>query len=333
MSSGSERPLVLVTGGAGYVGSHVTRLLLAKGYRVRVLDKLMFGRAGLDEVADHADLEVQQGDILHVEEVVRALDGAQIVIHLAGLVGDPACAHNRDATLAINYEATKVMVEISKYKAIRRFIFASTCSVYGAAENYVLNEGSVVSPVSLYAETNLQSERVIFRGFEGTGVTAGIVRFATVYGASPRMRFDLVVNILTAKAVSEGRIEVFGGSQWRPNVHVQDAAAGLLCLMEGPAEKVHGEIFNIGSNEQNYRISELGEIVASAIPGTQITHRKEQPDPRSYHVSFEKVAHVLGYRVRFSVEDGIREVQKAMTDGRVADYREDRYYNVKYSEV
>jgi len=195
-----------------------------------------------------------------------------------------------------------------------------------------LNEGSVVSPVSLYAETNLKSEQVILRGFEGTDVTSGIVRFATVYGGSPRMRFDLVVNILTAKAVAEKRIEIFGGSQWRPNVHVQDAAAGLLCLMEAPAEKINREIFNIGCNEQNYRISDLGEIVAQVVPGTGILHRKEQPDPRSYHVSFDKVAHVLGYKVRFRVEDGIREVQRMMAEGRVKDHTEDRYYNVKYSE-
>jgi nucleoside-diphosphate-sugar epimerase len=307
-------------------------MLLEEGYRVRVLDKLMFGDAGLSDVKDHPDFELQKGNILHVEEVVRALDGTRGAIHLAGLVGDPACAHNRDATVAINYEATKVMVEVAKYKGVRRFVFASTCSVYGAAEDYVLNEGSVVSPVSLYAETNLRSEDVILRGFEGTETVRGIVRFATVYGASKRMRFDLVVNILTAKAVTENRIEIFGGDQWRPNVHVQDAARGLICLLEAPEEKVDGEIFNIGSNGQNYRISELGELVGSVIPGTEVLARTEQPDKRSYNVSFDKAAHVLDYGVKFRVEDGVREVQETLTGGQVTDYKEDRYYNVKYSE-
>jgi len=332
MPADTLKPLVLVTGGAGYVGSHLTRMLLEKGYRVRVLDKLMFGSAGLATLLDHPNLELQRGDILHVEDVLCALDGAEAVIHLAGLVGDPACSHDRDATVAINYEATKVMVEISKYRGVRRFLFASTCSVYGAAEDYVLNEGSVVSPVSLYAETNLKSEDIILRSLEGTDVVRGIVRFATVYGYSERMRFDLVVNILTAKAVADRRIEIYGGSQWRPNVHVQDAASGLACLLEAPAEKINGEIFNIGSNEQNYRISQLGEIVAACVPGVEVAHRAEQTDPRSYNVSFEKVRHVLGYRTRFTVEDGIHEVQVALTDGRVKDYREDRYYNVKYAE-
>lgn len=333
MELDSEKPLILVTGGAGYIGSHLTRLLLEKGYRVRVMDKLMFGLDGLKQVLDHPNLEMQEGDILHVEEVVRALDGADAVIHLAGLVGDPACSHNRDATVAINYEATKVMVEVSKYKEVRRFLFASTCSVYGAAENYTLNEGSAVSPVSLYAETNLKSEQVILRGFEGTDLVRGIVRFATVYGASDRMRFDLVVNILTARAVVERKVEIFGGEQWRPNVHVRDAANGLICLLEAPAEKVNGEIFNIGSNEQNYRIAELGEIVSRAIPGTRVVHRREQPDSRSYNVSFDKVRHVLSYCAQFQVEEGIREVEGMLTNGSVEDYREDRYYNVKYSDV
>jgi nucleoside-diphosphate-sugar epimerase len=333
MNSRSIQPLILVTGGAGYVGSHTTRMLLEKGYRVRVMDNLMFGAQGVEEFEANPNFELQKGDILHLEDVVLAFDGAHAVIHLAGLVGDPACAHNRDATVAINYEATKVMVEIAKYKNLKRFIFASTCSVYGAAEGYVLNEGSVVSPVSLYAETNLKSEEVILRGFEGTDVVRGIVRFATVYGASNRMRFDLVVNILTARAVVENRIEVFGGEQWRPNVHVQDAARGLICLLEGPAEKVNGEIFNVGANEQNYRIADLGEIVAGCIPGTEVIHRTKQVDPRSYHVSFDKVAHVLGYSTELKVQDGILEVEAILTDGRVKDYTEDQYYNVKYSEV
>ncbi|MCK4546899.1 MAG: SDR family oxidoreductase [Candidatus Eisenbacteria sp.] len=333
MSDSSTKPLVLVTGGAGYIGSHVTRMLLESGYRVRVMDKLMFGDLGLSNSSSHPRFEFQRGDILHVEEVVRALDGIEAVIHLAGLVGDPACAHDRDATVAINYEATKVMVEIAKYKGVKRFVFASTCSVYGAAEDYILNEGSAVSPVSLYAETNLRSEQVILRGFEGTGIVRGIVRFATVYGASERMRFDLVINILTAKAVTEKRIEIFGGAQWRPNVHVQDAARGLICLLESASDAMDGEIFNIGSNEQNHRISELGEIVGAVIPGTEIVHRSEQPDLRSYHVSFDKIAHVLGYSTRFRIEDGIREIQEILASGRVGDYTEDTYYNVKYSEV
>lgn len=333
MSHSTHSPLVLVTGGAGYIGSHLTRMLLERGYRVRVMDKLMFGADALAPVMSDPRLELQKADILHVEEVVRALDGADAVIHLAGLVGDPACAHDRDATVAINYEATKVLVEISKYKSIGRFIFASTCSVYGAAEDYVLNEGSAVSPKSLYAETNLKSEQVILRGFEGTDIIRGMVRFATVYGASDRMRFDLVVNILTAKAVTDRKIEIHGGSQWRPNVHVQDAADALIHLLEAQAEKVNGEIFNVGSNEQNYKISDLGKLVSGCIEGTEVVQRLEQLDPRSYNVSFDKIRHVLGYKVKFKVEDGVREVETMLRNGRVQDYTEDRYYNVRYSEV
>jgi len=221
----APRTKVLVTGGAGYIGSHCVRMLLAGGHSVRVLDSLLWGDDALKPMMNGAgNLEVFQGDIRHVEDVVAATKGCQGVIHLAGIVGDPACELDPEATHTINFEATKIMVEVAKYANVRRFVFASTCSVYGAAEDYVLNEGSVVNPVSLYAETNLRSEHVILRGFEGTNTIPTIVRFATIYGVSSRMRFDLVVNIMSAKAHYERKVRVFGGDQWRPFVHVADAA-------------------------------------------------------------------------------------------------------------
>lgn len=174
-----KRQLVLVTGGAGYIGGHVVRLLLARGYAVRNLDKLAFGDAAVRDLGEHADYDQLVGDIRHIEDVVAATRGAYGVIHLAGIVGDPACDLDHDATHTINLEATKLMVECCKYTGIRRFVFASTCSVYGAADDFILDEGSPLNPVSLYAETNLQSERIIVKGFEGTDVVPAIVRFAT----------------------------------------------------------------------------------------------------------------------------------------------------------
>ena len=324
---------ILVTGGAGYIGSHCVRLLLDKGYSVRVLDSLLFGDAALQplmvEAADR--LELIKGDIRHVEDVTAATKGCQGVIHLAGIVGDPACELDRDATHTINFEATKILVEMAKYAGVERFVFASTCSVYGAAEDYLLNEGSVLNPLSLYAETNLRSEYVILRGFEGTDTVPVIVRFATVYGSSARMRFDLVVNIMTAKAHYDGKVRVFGGDQWRPNVHVHDAARGLVACLEAPAERVRGEVFNIGSNDQNYRIRDLAEVVCRTLPGTQIENMKDNPDRRCYHVSFDKARYVLGYEVHHTVAHGVLEIAQLLGSGVVDNYLDDRYYNVRYA--
>jgi len=319
-----------VTGGAGYIGSHVTRLLLGKGYRVRVLDKLAWGGHSLDDVAGDPNFELYEGDIRHVEDLVGSLDDCYGVIHLAGIVGDPACALDPDTTYGINLEATQVIVDVAKYRKVERFVFASTCSVYGAADDYWLNEGSLLNPVSLYAETNLQSEKMILQGFEGSAVVPTIVRFATIYGASPRMRFDLVVNIMTAKAVTENKVKVYGGDQWRPNVHTRDAARATIACLEGSREKVNREIFNVGSNEQNYRILELGELVARQIPGTEVEVMGDSPDKRSYRVAFDKIHNVLGFRPEHTVEQGVQEIASLITEGRVADYQEDRYYNVRY---
>jgi nucleoside-diphosphate-sugar epimerase len=326
----NDTKLIMVTGGSGYIGSHLVRQLLDKGYAVRNLDKLAFGDHATKDLSSHPNYSHINGDIRHIEDVVAAAKGAYGVIHLAGIVGDPACELDHDATWSINLEATKLMVECCKYAGIKRFVFASTCSVYGAADDYTLNEGSVLNPVSLYAETNLASERIILKGFEGTDVVPTIVRFATVYGASRRMRFDLVVNIMTAKAVKDGAVKVFGGDQWRPNVHCQDAAAGLLACLEGAPDKVRNEIFNIGSDEQNYRIQELGELVARCVPGTKVETMGESPDRRSYKVSFEKARQVLGFTPKFRVEDGVAEIQRMLENGNVEDYQADRYYNVRY---
>jgi len=325
----NDRPRVLVTGGAGYIGSYVTRLLLERGYRARVLDKLAWGRESLTEVIDHPAFELYEGDIRHVEDLVGSLEGCYGVIHLAGIVGDPACALDPDTTYGINLEATRVIVDVAKYRKVKRFVFASTCSVYGASDDYTLNEGSLLNPVSLYAETNLQSEEMILRGFRYSDTVPTIMRFATVFGLSPRMRFDLVVNIMTAKAVTEASVKVYGGDQWRPNVHARDAARASIACLEGDEKKVRAEIFNVGSDDQNYRILELGNLVAERLDaGVEIMG--DSPDPRSYRVSFDKIHHVLGFRCEHAVVNGVDEIAGAFRARAFPDYQDDRYYNVRY---
>ena len=321
---------ILVTGGAGYIGSHLTKLLLDKGYKVRVLDKLAWGQDSLSDLSSYPGFELYVGDIRHVEDLVGAMDDVYGVIHLAGIVGDPACALDPDTTYSINIEATNVIVNVAKYRGIKRFVFASTCSVYGAAEDYWLNEGSLLNPVSLYAETNLQSEEIILQGFQDTEVVPTITRFATIYGGSSRMRFDLVVNIMTAKAVTEGKVKVFGGNQWRPVVHCRDAARATMACLEGNPAQVSREVFNVGSNEQNYRIEDLGRLVAATLPGTDVEIHEESTDPRSYRVSFDKIQNVLGYQAEHTVEQGVHEIAALINEGKISNYQEDQFYNVRY---
>jgi nucleoside-diphosphate-sugar epimerase len=321
---------ILVTGGAGYVGSHLTRQLLELGYPVRVLDKLAWGRESIAPLIGVAGFELLEGDICHIEDLVAGLEGCHGVIHLAGIVGDPACDLDPDATFAVNLASTRTIVDAARYRGVERFVFASTCSVYGAAGDAWIDETSAVSPASLYAETNVQSEKMILEGLRDSDTVASVMRLGTVFGLSPRMRFDLVVNIMTAKAVSEHKLTVHGGEQWRPVVHAHDVARAAVACLEADADVVAGQVFNVGSEQGNYRVAELGKRVAAAVPGTRVEMASDSPDPRSYRVSFQKIRDALGFRCERSLDDGIREVADALRTGEIADFRDDRYYNVRY---
>ena len=322
-----RRKKILVTGGAGYVGSHLVRKLLKGGYKVNVLDNLTYGREGIDEIVDHPNLDLIEGDICNIKDIVRAMQGASRVIALAAIVGDPACELNRDDTISTNYQSTKILVEVAKYYKVERIVFASSCSVYGANSNLTLNEGSQLQPLSLYAETRIMSEQVLL---EGCGdVTPVILRLATVFGLSRRMRYDLVINILSAKATREKRIQIYGGSQWRPFVHVKDVADAFIIASEAPKAAVDREIINVGANHLNFRISELGRIVKREVPGTKVETKRELEDLRDYKVGFDKIKAVLGFKPKQKVEHGVREISKFLA-GSDVDYRDDIYYNVKY---
>jgi len=318
---------VLVTGGAGFIGSHLTRMLLDRGYHVRVLERFDYGRAGIDGIM-HPRLEVQQGDICNSRDVSRAVRDVDGVLALAAIVGDPACNLDPEETINLNYTSTKILVEACNFYGVRRLVFASSCSVYGASENDLLTERSRLNPVSLYARTRVLSESIVFD--RAADVEPVVLRLATVFGLSPRMRFDLVVNTLTARAVVDGKIAVFGGDQWRPNVHCRDVARAFTLALEAPASAVAGEIFNVGGNAQNHRIAELGGMVADIVGGVAVDNRSEIPDPRNYRVDFSKIRSTMGFEPEYSVAMGIREVAAAVrANPHLQQHQSPVYHNVQ----
>ncbi|MCD6461143.1 MAG: NAD-dependent epimerase/dehydratase family protein [Thermoplasmata archaeon] len=318
---------ILVTGGAGYIGSVLVRQLLEKGYMVRVLDRFLYGDSALSDVRDHPRLEIIEGDTRHIENVTKALDGVDAVIHLGEIVGDPACALRPKLAYETNYLATVSLAAAAKAYQINRFLYASSCSVYGATEKEeFLTENSPLNPVSLYAELKVKSEREILALMD-ENFSPTILRLSTIYGLSPRPRFDLVVNILTAKAVTEKKITVFGGEQWRPNIHVRDVARAFITVLEAPLEKVRGEIFNVGSDDQNHRIIEIAEMIKKEVPEAVIEVDPEAGDRRNYMVSFRKIQQTLGYLPSETIIGAVREIKEALEKGEIEDYRDERYNN------
>ena len=321
---------ILVIGGAGYIGSVMVRHLLKNGYSVSVLDSLMFGYESLKELDNHPAYRFFRGDTRNIQDLLTAMQDVDTVIHLAAIVGDPACELDHRATIDINYEASKILVDACLHKKVERLLFASTCSVYGAGENgELLTETSPLNPVSLYAETKLRSEEaIISRAVQPLAVT--IFRLATVFGFSYRPRFDLVVNVLTAKAIEDGEISIFGGSQWRPNVHLLDVVWAFATAIEAPKEKIDRQVFNLGSEKENYRIAELGDMVKDAIPQTKIKTVDAAIDKRDYRVGFSKIEQALNWRAKISVPDGIREIIEAYKSNKISHYGDKIYSNLKH---
>lgn len=318
---------VLVIGGAGYIGSLLVPELLNRGYNTTVLDALMYGDESIRDLRGRHGFELIHDDMRNIEAVVRSMQYADAVVHLGALVGDPACAVDENLTLEINLAATRMIAETARGFGIRRLIFASTCSVYGASDQ-VLDERSALNPVSLYARTKIGSEQLLLNLNSGFFAPT-ILRFGTIYGLSPRPRFDLVVNLLAAKAVCEKEITIFGGSQWRPFVHVRDAAEAILKCIEAPLDAVRGQIFNVGCNDQNFQIAHLGDLVQELIPGVRIDRKGDDTDRRDYRVSFAKIQRHLGFKASHTVRDGVLEIKAALESSCIKDYQSPKYNNYK----
>jgi len=318
---------ILLIGGGGYIGSALLPNLLKQGYQVRLLDLFLFGFEPIADFKNHKNLEIKKGDLRRIEHVIEAMQDVDAVIHLGGLVGDPACALDEKLTIEINLMATRLIGEVAKAHKVKRFIFASSCSVYGASDK-TLNENSTLNPVSLYAKSKVASERVL-NELKDDNFIPIMLRFGTIYGFSGRTRFDLVINLLTAKALVEGIITLYGGEQWRPFVHVQDAANSIIATLDAPIHKVANQIFNVGSNEQNMTLLQVGELINQVVPTAKLVDLGIDGDRRNYRVNFDKIYDVLGFRPSWSVEKGIDQVIEAFNNGKISDYKDSKYSNVQ----
>jgi nucleoside-diphosphate-sugar epimerase len=325
---GGKVERVLVIGGAGYIGSALLRRLLEAGYRVRLLDLFVYGEEPVRDLLGHPRLETHRADFRQVDRVAEAMRDMDAVIHLGAIVGDPACALDEGLTIDVNLLATRMIAEVAKGYGVNRFIFASTCSVYGACDE-VLDERSAVNPLSLYARSKIASERVLM-AMAGDRFCPVILRFGTIFGLSGRTRFDLVVNLLTAKAVADGEITVTGGDQWRPFVHVEDAALAAFKALEAPLGLVDRQIFNVGSDGQNYTLQQVGELIQRVVPGSRVVELGSNSDRRNYRVSFHKIRKLLSFEPEWSLERGVTQVKDAFGSGKVHDYRLALYNNFKF---
>ncbi|WP_114394834.1 NAD-dependent epimerase/dehydratase family protein [Oleisolibacter albus] len=297
---------ILVTGTDGYIGAVLAPLLQAAGHEVTGLDA-GFYRGGwlFDDLCDRPRTLTR--DIRSV--TADDLRGFDAVVHLAELSNDPLGAHNPEITYDINFRGSMTVARAAKAAGVPRFVYASSCSVYGAGNDDIKTEDSAPNPQTAYAECKVRCEQGLAE-LAGDGFITTALRNATAFGASPRMRFDIVLNNLSGLAWTTGRIAMTSdGRPWRPLVHVRDICRAILCTLAAPAEAVRGQIFNVGDDAQNYRVSEIAEIVAAAFPGCEISFGPPGPDNRSYRVSFAKIhRHLPDFRCDWSAERGAREL-------------------------
>jgi nucleoside-diphosphate-sugar epimerase len=321
---------VLVTGGAGYIGSVLVRILLNKGFYVRAFDSLKFGGDALFDVAQHPRFEFMKGDIRNGEDVEKALDGMDHVAHLAAIVGDPACSKFSDEANEVNWTASVNLFDRAEAAGIKRFVFASTCSNYGKMSDpdSFVDEESELRPVSLYAELKVKFENFILNERKGSKMCATALRFSTVYGFSPRIRFDLTVNEFTRNVCLTGEQEIWGPQFNRPYCHVDDLARAVVLVLQSPKKKVRANVFNVGDTKENYSKRMLMEEIQKQIPDAKAIYVERSEDPRDYRVNCDKIRKELGFEITKKVPDGIREIAKLMQSGIIIDAHSQKFRNI-----
>jgi nucleoside-diphosphate-sugar epimerase len=321
---------VLVSGGAGYIGSVLVRLLLEKGYKVRVLDSLIFGGEPIVDLLNHDNFEFVKGDVRNDEDVKKAVEGIDYVAHLASIVGDPACAKQPELARSTNLEGSKNFYNICNEFGVKRFVFASTCSNYGKMEdpNSFVVETSPVAPVSLYAETKVETELFLLSQ-EKTNICKPIcLRFSTVYGVSPRTRFDLTVNEFTKELALGRELVIFGEKFWRPYCHVVDLARAVIAVIEADETKVAFEVFNVGDTNENYQKQMLVDEIKKFLPEAKVSYVSKTEDPRDYRVAFEKIHNAIGFKITKTVPEGIKQIIQSINDGFILNPDDQKYKNI-----
>lgn len=322
-----ESNTVLVTGGAGYVGAALVPALLAAGYHVKVLDLYLYGEDVFGPVRHDPRLTEIKGDIRDCDLLRAILPGCDAVIHLACISNDPCFELDPELGRSINYECFADLVDLAKDSGVRRFIYASSSSVYGIKHEHHVTEELPLEPLTHYSRYKALCEDILL-GKRGPGFETVIVRPATVCGYSPRLRLDLTVNILTKDAVVKRAITIFGGEQKRPNIHIQDMVRVYEELLRQPRARVDGEIFNAGY--ENHTINELADMVRVRVGSDVVLTKQASTDTRSYHISSEKLARTIGFRPARSIEDAVDELKTILSEPRMQRSLDDsRYYNIR----
>lgn len=327
---GGDMKKVLVTGGAGYIGSVLVRKLLTAGYEVRVLDSLKYGGESIIDLLNNHKFEFIKGDIRNREIASVSTKNVDAVVHLSAIVGDPACSQSPVEAREVNYDASVQLYEESLKNNVERFIFSSTCSNYGKMDNSeeFLNEESELKPLSLYAQTKVEFENYLLNQDKMNVCKPVILRFSTVYGISPRIRFDLTVNEFTKELAMGRELLVYGEQFWRPYCHVDDLANSILYALESDEQKVEFNVFNVGSSEENYQKKMIVSEILKQVPDGIVKYVTVNEDPRDYRVNFDKIKDVLGFKITKRVSDGINEIVILIENGFIINPDDDKYYNI-----
>lgn len=316
---------ILVTGGAGYVGSMLCRELLSANYDVVAVDCLLFGGESLVDLLADPRFTFVKADVADAAQMQQVFADHRFdaVVHLAAIVGDPACRNQPELATRTMWDGSRTLFELAEANDVGRFLFASTCSNYGKMQgDGEVDEDSDLRPVSLYAELKVKFEQYMLQ--RDTPVDFTILRFATVYGLSQRPRFDLTVNEFARDAALTGELEIYGQYFWRPYCHVRDIVDAVLLVLASDPQQVGGRAFNVGAGDENYQKRMIADEIAAQMP-VAVSYVDKQEDPRDYRVNFDRIA-ALGFRPRFRLPDGIREVATAVRDGLVDPYAA-RYRN------
>ncbi|WP_061249347.1 NAD-dependent epimerase/dehydratase family protein [Leptospira alstonii] len=315
---------IYITGGAGYVGAMLVPRLLEEGYKVSVLDLMIYGEGVLK---DHPNLTKIKGDIRDQDILNKTIPGHDSVIHLACISNDPSFELNPNLGKSINLDAFRPLVEISKKNGVKRFIYASSSSVYGIKEEPNVTEDFILEPLTDYSKFKADCEKIL-NEYLSEDFTTVTIRPATVCGYSPRQRLDVVVNILTNLAYHKREISVFGGGQLRPNIHIDDMVDAYLVLLRAPKEKIAGEVFNAGY--LNFTVSEIANMVKEVIGEDVKLVTTPTNDNRSYHISSDKIFNKLGFRANRSIKLAAEDLKKAFDSGLLPNsLTDEKYFNIK----